>query len=798
MKTIFTRLTQRTASATLAAGALALAMSAQAVNYAGNGDTGFGGPVGNGILSLTDDGTNIYGKLTAAASLNDTLVIYVDTGAPGGFTSTANFSDNNDGLRSSISGYNGSSRSLLTFTNGFTPLYAIALGPNNSSFGGVWQLAAGGGDSLNYENSVNLSPTGTGTGPFTFSLSITNFGLPIGSPATFKLFGTLVSSTAYRSTEAICGNIHSVPGGQGSVPFVQVGFATYAFDAPPAPTYPVTFSVDMTEQISLGTFNPANGDVVYCGGSFQTNPFAFTSFQLSPEAGNANIYTGTYQDPNPTNTAEQYKFAFFSVANNTTTYDSDPNRPFTLQGGGQILPLVYFNNIPASPSATTNYTTFQIDMTPQIYLGHFNPANGDTIQVEGTFEANHWTTPGLLLTNNPSISASNVYSGTFADGNYPGTVEYYKYYIVSTTTTNAESGANRILSVPTNSSALSIAFFSGVTNVYSTPVSFSVDMTVPLVTGQFNPGNGDICACAGTFETNSFQVGGFILTNNPTSSASNIYSGTYIDRNPPGTADQYKFVYYNTTFTNYEQPTSTGGNNRFFVVSSPATTNPLVYWSDYSPANVVLTPTTITFTVNMTNAVDRFGGVFDPDNDVVMIDGAFLNPQWQIMNSSEQSDPLVDLDFPQLVLQRSTPTDELYTFTYTLPAGTPIQTTYKYGIVHNAGTGSNTNIDNEAGFALNHVRYVRTSINTYSFPVDIFGIQRTNPAAAVEPLFGNLAIGSPSGGVFPISWLGLRNVHLQSSTNLINWVDLNNTLGNNSTNIPVAYQGSAFYRLVQQ
>ena len=62
--------------------------------------------------------------------------------------------------------------------------------------------------------------------------------------------------------------------------------------------------------------------------------------------------------------------------------------------------------------------------------------------------------------------------------------------------------------------------------------------------------------------------GGFTLTNNPTAVNSNVYSGTYIDHNPPGTGEQYKFVINtNGGGTAYESPVSTGGQNRAFVLA---------------------------------------------------------------------------------------------------------------------------------------------------------------------------------------------------------------------------------------
>ena len=68
--------------------------------FNGNTRSGFGGPVGGGKISITDDATNINFAFTKGTSgdLNDALVIYIDSKA-GGFSSTASSTDNGDGLR---------------------------------------------------------------------------------------------------------------------------------------------------------------------------------------------------------------------------------------------------------------------------------------------------------------------------------------------------------------------------------------------------------------------------------------------------------------------------------------------------------------------------------------------------------------------------------------------------------------------------------------------------------------------------------------------------------------------------
>jgi len=220
--------------AALAASALLVA-SAQAATYSGNGNSGFGGPVGLGSLTLTDNGTTISGTVNKGPNgFNDVLVIYIDSVA-GGFADTSGFADGNDGLRKAISGFDGgANRSLMTFAGGFSPDYALALGPSSDGFGGLWQLANGAGNSLPFVNTANLVPTGTPANPtYTFSFNVADIGLVPNSGATFRLFGTYTSNSGYRSDEAVAGN--DVGPGQGWNPFLQTAMSSYTIVAVPEP-----------------------------------------------------------------------------------------------------------------------------------------------------------------------------------------------------------------------------------------------------------------------------------------------------------------------------------------------------------------------------------------------------------------------------------------------------------------------------------------------------------------------------------------------------------------------------------
>ncbi len=223
--------------------------------FPGNNATGFGGPVGQGSLTLSDDGTTLTGTFTkGAAALNDNLVFYIDSQS-GGFASTAGFADDADVLRRAISGIDvaAANRSTLTFPAGFTADYAIAIGPSTVSFGGVWSLANGGANSLGYIASVNVTPVGTANAAtYTFSLPVSQLGLTANSGASFRILGTYISSTGFRSNEAIPGNVAGTQGWN-------------AFSSSGDVSYPISLAVTNANDSGAGSLRQAVADVAAGG-----------------------------------------------------------------------------------------------------------------------------------------------------------------------------------------------------------------------------------------------------------------------------------------------------------------------------------------------------------------------------------------------------------------------------------------------------------------------------------------------------------------------------------------------------
>jgi len=211
----------------------AFAVSSQAQltnNYAGNGNTTFGGAVGNGSLQIVNDslGALNFTYTRGSSDFNNAIVLYIDS-IGGGAASTAGFSDNADGLRIAMSGFQGgANRSTLNFSSGFGADYAIAL---NNGFAAVWSLSNP--TNFPYITSGNISPNTQTNGTYNFSFNVTDLGLTANSGESFDFFSTYISETAWRSSETF-GATFSTPSQQGYLTFDAAGDNT--FTTVPEPT----------------------------------------------------------------------------------------------------------------------------------------------------------------------------------------------------------------------------------------------------------------------------------------------------------------------------------------------------------------------------------------------------------------------------------------------------------------------------------------------------------------------------------------------------------------------------------
>lgn len=184
---------------------LSAASVGEATIYSGNGATGFGGPVGTGSLTVTD---NAAGDVTFSFQPGaghpsvdgNSLVIYLSTGATG-IVDTFPLSDIGDSGRRAISGYNylgpdlDPTRSVIAFPSGFQATHALSM---EGGYVGLFGLPLSGGDGgLSYITGGPQSGN-----PLAVTFPLASLGLSQGQ--SFQLVGTLIDgNAAYRSNETI-------------------------------------------------------------------------------------------------------------------------------------------------------------------------------------------------------------------------------------------------------------------------------------------------------------------------------------------------------------------------------------------------------------------------------------------------------------------------------------------------------------------------------------------------------------------------------------------------------------------
>lgn len=205
-------------------------VGAFAQTYNGNGRSGFGGAVGQGSLKITFKNDTAYFELTKGpGGLNDAVVIYIMTNIDKpdeGFTTTANFTDESDGLRRAVSGVQGANRATLNFPSGFRASMAAAF---NSDFAGIFELKENG--THTYFGSGDLHPVGDKNSP-TYTFKIPTGG-DNAAPEGFGFLVTYISETGHRSNEFIGDN--GPESNPGSSPYTAT---TYNLGmTPPSRTY---------------------------------------------------------------------------------------------------------------------------------------------------------------------------------------------------------------------------------------------------------------------------------------------------------------------------------------------------------------------------------------------------------------------------------------------------------------------------------------------------------------------------------------------------------------------------------
>jgi hypothetical protein len=588
----------------------------------------------------------------------------------------------------------------------------------------------------------------------------------------------------------------------------------------------LNFQVDMSPQIGDTSFNPLT-DHVYVRGTFNGfPPFASDGLLLTndPAGSNPALYSGTVNDTLDADGSKlQYKFstdaaAITNLANGyETTLGGNFNRQRILgTNGNVVLPYSYFSDagIPGAFSAT-----FRVNMAAQIFQGIFN-TNTMIIEVQGDFEG--WSS-GYTLTNDPSIRTtnstgllinSNVYVGTYPLVGVLGQMNSFKYVINNGGTfiydqplaINGNTGGdnNRFVHIDTNQSPqiLPLVNFSDteINNIVTNTIVYRVDLSVMRAAGVLTPTS--LVNVRGAFQGWNTLDTSTQMTNDPSAANTNIY--IYVRPDVSGVAktlsEQFKFGIVPSGNSTYEvnpsgaalypSPPQMGANggNRVFTVpnTSGLVILPAVLYNDESFGDTLPANTSVTFSVNMSNAVAVGGYVFNPATDRVYINGVNItnNVIPPTMNQVPFGDDTTNTLITPFLMTADPPDSEIYKYTVLVPAGFTVRTpNYRYSI-------NGTNNEASAG---NHRRYIR-SAGSYQMPLDTWGNMFSDPTS-----FGNLAIGPKSGTNVAVTWTGRPGVRLQVNSNLTaaaTWTDLFSTDGTSATNYPVI--GNArFFRLIK-
>jgi hypothetical protein len=561
----------------------------------------------------------------------------------------------------------------------------------------------------------------------------------------------------------------------------------------------LTFQIDMTEAISNSIFDPAIQTIAVRGtfDGWATPGFGLTN---NPSGANTNLYTGVFNDTTDANgavTAWQIVILTNGVIDTYSSQNDGDNYCAALptnSGASLVTPSEFWDD---DGPLVTNSITFQVDMAQQLQLGTFSTS--DSVFCQGSFEG--WN-DSFQLTNNPALNVTNgqgiptslPYQGTYttwsADANAEAEFKYVynnetgggdQYENVSAANADPDSH-NRFFINKTQ--VLPLVFYSDqpfvppITNV----ITFEVDMSAQIEVGAFT--TNDSVILAGNF--NDWNTTAQIMSNNPAGGTPNIYSTALTNVNPPGTQLQFKFVIQPGKV--YENL----ANNRtlnLLETNGSFTFGP-VYFNDQPPEPfdfVSVTNCMVTFTVNMTNAVGTDGVVFDGSGYPVYLNGlnGGINNNFWTWGALQ----------PTTYEMTNIPGTDLYSITLPVNQGQNMDLLYKYSI---------NGIDDEAGFADNHERWIR-SLPNYTMPVDIFGSQGTNTQSEIA--FGDLAIAQATNNQIHVAWLGRDGVHLQTASTLnpgTVWTNQYLTDGTNllvapggmaGTNYPVG-QGNLFYRLI--
>jgi hypothetical protein len=337
-------------------------------------------------------------------------------------------------------------------------------------------------------------------------------------------------------------------------------------------TQTISFSVDMSHQIFLGTFNPTTDQVSVDWGT----GFPQANVQYLTDGDSDGIYTGSATISAPVASAVPYRFTIEPVEPALLVSET-VSRSFSMPNAATTVSSSYFNNIEGYRDVT-----FSVNMSVQEALGNFNPAT-QTVEVRGPF--NDWA--GTALT----AQGEGVYSGTVRISGAVGPKDY-KFFAGSYEGISGNRSFTLAFNsdrAPTPSQVLDTVFYSNVNTVpASRPVTFAVDMSIQQAMGKFDPATG-VVQLRG--------IGDFSATDKVLSREgdTSIFKGTFAVAGDAGTSVTYKFFSTGVTESGFEiiNPDDLYENRSLTLLADGT---PMVLDSVYFSNQSVVSPSGLSYT----------------------------------------------------------------------------------------------------------------------------------------------------------------------------------------------------------
>jgi hypothetical protein len=478
------------------------------------------------------------------------------------------------------------------------------------------------------------------------------------------------------------------------------------------------FNVDVA---TYPDFNPGTNNVYiqFTGGNLiQMNQSSETHYSLPVVFSQINTGLGVQLG-----TEVNYHFMVDDVSGGTEW-------AYTIAAGSVNVPEVSFSYVP-----DVN-VTFQVDMSVQIEMENFNAA-ADTLEVRGDF--NGWSTGWFLFDEDND----QIYTGTFGiDAGEVGHEFGFKYFYTNYGDYGYENRDNRIFTLDAAGNVLDAVFFDDRETscgdpVYNKQIMYQVDMTVQMLSGMFNPDEGDILMIRGGFAPLAWEFSASYPDNVLTEDepGSTIYKIVVeYPEIPSACPVEYKFIMLNSEQIAQSQAGEEymgtweekpgGGNYSLLVDELQQQVAPIRYFSDVGPDDILIEETDIIWQVDLKqvfNDIANLGSYTSPSGELITsVDCVYVAGTapfkwvWDFPLSQSEDLKMVD-DGTNMDHEAG---DHIYTLLYNFPAGTTANFMHKFGI---------NGLDNEMGYGENHYAPLSTAGGDgYCWlPIEIFGDDST-------------------------------------------------------------------------